>query len=378
MTLRFHFPALAVFSLILVLGPGRLSPEARAHGTVTFKSVLNGRDSGPGSLRSALAFANDSKAVQIVFQISTNDASYDKKTGVFTIELESPLPPLESARTMLDGLAQTRAYDSNKDGPEIRITGRKLPAGTPGLVFKAPGCEVKGLSLSDFPGHAVVLTGELAVECRVQNCVLENNRGAGIVISYGATSNFIGLAPVLTKPGPFMGYYDDKKAGNIIRGNGAEGVRIVGEDTQGNSVRGNFIFGNKGPAIRLASAPSSDTQNVEGARPPNGGLRGPAITGHRQERGSGQDLWSLLELSLQGKPNQSLLLDIYSMAKTPAQNSAGPGSHHSSEVKIGPDGQLTTTVRIQGYPAGGLYATVTGLDGSTSDSGTLLMLPWLY
>ena len=115
--------------------------------------VTNTNDSGPGSLRQAILYAdaNDSVAVTISFNIPTTDPGY--ANGVFTIQPLSQLPVLIQNIT-IDGTTQT-AYTGNTNpyGPVIVLNGAKQASGD-GLELDDNNT-VKDLDINGFQGTGV-------------------------------------------------------------------------------------------------------------------------------------------------------------------------------------------------------------------------------
>jgi hypothetical protein len=350
--------ALLIFGVTAALAT--LSP-VWAHNGPDFVSVNTSADSGTGSLREAINLANDDAETQIVFRIPITDPAYDPKTGVFTLVLQSPLPPITGPDTVFDGLAQTLAYDSNKKGPEIKISGKKLPLGTSGIVIRAARCEIKGLTIADFPGHGIVINGPEALENLVQTNVIEHNRGCGVVISDGASANRVGIADERGKnlDEEFKGLYG--APANKFIGNGEDAVRISGSDSTGNSVRGNDFLNTNWLPIRLR------TENDTGVRPvrldsapdtPNGGQLPP-----------GKLAWGaakkLLTGVVRGKPNSTYVIDVsYRAGNSGAWRYASAVKAVTNENGVGDWSLKVKSAKPASVRWG---ATATARDGSTSE-----------
>lgn len=364
---RVHAPQVHAFSIFfgLLAGIATVTTPGWAHNGPDFVSVNTSADSGPGSLREAINLANDDAETQIVFRIPITDPAFDPETGFFTLVLQSPLPPVTGADTVFDGLAQTLAYNSNKNGPEIKISGKKLPAGTAGFVIRAPRCEIKGLTIADFPGNGIVINGPEALETLVQSNVIGNNRGCGVVISDGASANRIGIAEERGKEidEEFKGVYGPPP--NKFIGNGQDAVRIVGASSAGNSIRGNEFVNTTWLPIRLR------TENDSGVRPvqldstpemPNDGQVPPRnlVWDARKK---------LLSGVVKGKPNSTYLIDV-------SYGAAGVNSwRYASVVKAATnaDGVGAWSLRVKSpKPANVRWGvTATAQDGSTSEMAVL-------
>lgn len=260
--------ALAVFA-----GAGR-------GGTI---QVTNTADSGPGTLRQAIATANtNSGANTIVFQISG--------TAPFTIVLTNALPAITET-VAID--ATTQPGYTNK--PVIELNGASAGSGTPGLKFTSGANLLRGLALNRFLAPAVELDGSsnvlqgnffgtdvtgmtqrdnsaYAILVKSDgNLIGGTNSGQGNVISAGATANSAGIylwaSASNTIQGNLIGVNAAGKAafsstnngvilynagnnliggavagaGNIISGNGLSGVYLYGAGSTGNVIQGNRI-----------------------------------------------------------------------------------------------------------------------------------------
>ena len=206
--------------------------------------VINTNDSGIGSLRSALDFANSNPGTTISFRIPPGDANFTN--GVWQIRLRQALPPLTAAGTNIDGNTQTSAAgNTNRRGPEIMLDGSLLAtssgAGADGLQIRAARCGLRGLIISGFGGSGVDISGATAFNNTLQGNYLGTDatgtlktgngtsvlQSAGVRIAGGAHDNLIG--------GP------GTAARNIIAGNTFDGVLITGAGSDNNRVQSNFL-----------------------------------------------------------------------------------------------------------------------------------------
>jgi CSLREA domain-containing protein len=175
----------------------------------------NGLGVGGVSLREAIKAANLTAASDIInFNIPGS--------GPHTISLTSPLPAL-TTRMTINGNTQ----------PDIILSGLNAGAGTNGLVMKAAGSLVRGLTINSFQGNGVLVLGanNVVEGCRIGASVdglsAVPNQLHGIMIAGTATGVRIGG----TAPG----------AGNVISGNGLAGVALHGPSVKNNIVQGNRI-----------------------------------------------------------------------------------------------------------------------------------------
>jgi len=113
---------------------------------------------GAGSLRQAILDANADCAghepCMIAFRIS--EAS---ETPWKTIRITSPLPAITAPGLRIDGSTQTAFFgDTNRDGPEIEISGGGSVAGD-GLLLTGCFSEVANLAIGGFLRNAIFVTG---------------------------------------------------------------------------------------------------------------------------------------------------------------------------------------------------------------------------
>ena len=211
--------------------------------------VTTTADSGPGSLRQAIAGANGHPGADgIAFAIPG--------PGVHTIAPLSALPPVTDTVT-IDGYTQPGSRPNDRAAADdaviaIDLAGTSAPAGTSGLVIAHDGCTVRGLAVHGF--HPIDPA----------------SGGDGIVVAANAAviaGNFVGTDPSGLVP-------DGNTEGISVAGNGnrigglstadrnliaasvnAVGLRVSGD---GNVIEGNFIgadatgdgdVGNRGAGI---------------------------------------------------------------------------------------------------------------------------------
>ncbi len=217
--------------------------------------VTTTKDSGPGSLRTALYYTLDYAAdhplvtTTITFQIPTSDAGFSG--GVFTIRptdrLLAPGP-----RTVIDATTQTTfSGNTNPNGPEVVLNGGAIITAENygiGLHLAETASTVKGFVINGWSTQGVLINGTGAVGNTVAGCYIGTNAAgsassanafAGIEISDGATANIIGGTSAADR--------------NIISGNTAQGIFIRGAGTNGNFARGNTIGLNASGNAALAN-----------------------------------------------------------------------------------------------------------------------------
>jgi hypothetical protein len=271
--------------------------EGREMPSATTFWVTNANDSGPGSLRDAIAQANANPGADTI--------KFSIGTGVKTIAPLSALPRITDAVT-IDGTSQP-GYAGH---PLIELTGAAKGnpgpgyAGFNGLVLVAGSSTIRGLAINRFETGVELdgdgdllassyigtdLTGTVArpnafgvfvsgnrariggyVELGAGN-LISGNTGAGIYLSSSSnvvagnyigtdvtgtrtlgngdgvrvdgnyqslvTANEIGGAPVFSLAAPY-GYFH---SGNVISGNSLDGVFVAGKNVTNTRVQGNWV-----------------------------------------------------------------------------------------------------------------------------------------
>ncbi|MCP4859521.1 MAG: PKD domain-containing protein [Fuerstiella sp.] len=247
--------------------------------------VTNTNDSGPGSLRGALEFANSNPGPDtIVFNIPTTDPGYvdvdsglsggDPAGDAFLIQPLSALPVLTDATggTTVDGRTQTLfGGDTNPFGPEIVVDGSQANSGY-GLKITSDENQVFDLNIQNFLRWGVLITGAVSDNWIAGNFIGTNATGRaaagngefGVRVEFGATENIIGTnGDGVT----------DVAERNIISANGGDGVAIVHSGTERNVVAGNFVgtdatgqsaLGNGRYGVNITSGPKFNLIGTDG------------------------------------------------------------------------------------------------------------------
>jgi parallel beta-helix repeat protein len=187
-------------------------------------TVTNLNDSGEGSLRLGIIFANENEGPDtIVFAVS----------GI--IQPDSALPALSdgSGGTIIDGITAPReAHSVVINGSLLEsatlTNGRLSESATHGFVITSSGNIIQGLVINQFPRNGIYVLGDRANDNNIRGNYIGTdstgtmdlgNQWDGVMITGGALFNTV--------------------EGNIISGNGGVGVNIAGSDH--NRVVGNFI-----------------------------------------------------------------------------------------------------------------------------------------
>ncbi len=218
-----------------------LSPSDRAGmaakygpGPALGSVVTNTLDSGPGSLRAALYFAQDHPGTTITFNPPTTDPGFSN--GVYTIQPTDRLPGLRNA-TVLDG--RSIPNNSNFAGPEIALNGALCDpqsVAADGLRLLGTNCVVQNLVINGFPGAGIVIDGTNARGNIVRGCYVGinatgtaavTNRDVPLIISGGASGNLVGG--------------NEAAARNIFSGSALDGVIVRSVGTRSNTIAGNYI-----------------------------------------------------------------------------------------------------------------------------------------
>ncbi|RMD86334.1 MAG: T9SS C-terminal target domain-containing protein [Calditrichaeota bacterium] len=183
-------------------------------------AVTNTNDSGDGSLRRAIIGANTTAGTDtIIFNIPG--------TGPHTIQLSSPLPPIQES-LFIDGYSQPGSVkNSNPFGQGVNsvimiiIDGTNAGIGIDGLRILKGNCIIQGLQIRKFSDAGIELLSEGNI---ISGNFIFNNGGDGLQIR--TSHNTIGGT--------------DPEARNLISGNGGNGIRLsVAADS--NKIQGNYI-----------------------------------------------------------------------------------------------------------------------------------------
>ena len=254
--------------------------------------VTTDADSGPGSLRAAIEFANANCHDGILCHIT------GPREGEMTIRPLSPLPPITACGVSMNAGSNSIYWEHRR----ITLDGSLLQAGN-GLEVRTacpagtPGVSISGFAIGNFPGNGIVLATQDEDPCSSRHGVIENvigldkvgleprpngqrgvsvesprtcasinfnwigaNRASGIAI-WGAApatvvfSNHIGWGHWLQPrangngaSGVFINANDVHVVGNNIAFNGQFGVSIM-RGVQRPDVRNNVVHSNVEPAI---------------------------------------------------------------------------------------------------------------------------------
>lgn len=211
--------------------------------------VTNTHDSGSGSLREAILNANNTAGHNMIrFDIADDEPH--------TIALQSPLPTITETVT-IDGTTQLGANcESLTQTLMIEIDGSDAGKDTSGFIVTGTDVVIRGLVINRFTRHGINVTsieGHNRFECNfigtdITGTVALGNGRSGIVIN-NSPNNIIGSIT--------------SGMGNLISGNLADGIAVIGLGSSYNTVIGNLIgtdltgtsaLGNRNVGIYLESA----------------------------------------------------------------------------------------------------------------------------
>ncbi|WP_420317393.1 BspA family leucine-rich repeat surface protein [Ekhidna sp.] len=156
--------------------------------------VVSTNDSGPGSLREAINYANANPGTTITFDIAG--------AGPWVINLSTALPQITANNTIIDGTTQP-GWTFGDGSAMVTIDGSSVPVNNHGIDMDASGVEVYGMIVTGFTGGTTY--GAINLESDVADNVIIGGNAVG----------------------------------NIIHGNGVNGIYIDGAD--GTIIQGNWL-----------------------------------------------------------------------------------------------------------------------------------------
>jgi uncharacterized repeat protein (TIGR01451 family) len=278
-------------------------------GAATF-TVSDPGDSGAGTLRAAITSANvDSTADLIDFSL-----------GGQTISLTSPLP----------AITQPVTIDSTTDTTNF-LDGSSAGVAANGFTINASNVTIKGLEIDGFSGWGILISGN-------NNTIGENQIGSGSPNTSGGISIASGTGNAIGgSAGP-----------NYIAGNDGPGLAIASNSNvvTGNTI-GDFGFGNGGNGVTISGSASSNQIGSETDGDGNSilenGAAGVAVTG----TGTGN-----LILGNTISSNTDLGIDL---------GTAGVTANDANDGDTGANG-------LQNFP---LLTNFTSASGNSTITGTL-------
>ncbi len=195
--------------------------------------VTNTNDSGVGSLRAAIIYAQDHPNTTITFNIPANDPGH---TGSIYLLQPTDTMLTPSSGTIINGSTQP---NGNPNGPSFMLDGANGPQpqySVPFFYLNGAGVTISGLAFRNSPASAIQIdtanaTGNVIKGCWIgldaSGAAAAPNAYAGISLTNGAHGNTVGGLTSSSR--------------NVISGGSSEGVNISDPTTTGNVVIGNFI-----------------------------------------------------------------------------------------------------------------------------------------
>jgi hypothetical protein len=197
-------------------------------------TVTNTSDSGSGSLRMAITSANITPGSPhtIVFNIPLTDPGYSNTRGVWKIGLTTALPYITGSNITIDGTTQTTfAGNTNPFGPEIELDGNNtLDYGL--FVFNGSNIIIKGFIIRRFI-NGVQIAGATSQHHAI--------RGNYIGVNHDATDTsgcYVGIE-ILSSAGNVMIGGVNPEDRNIVSGNHHIGIRLL--SSSNNTLYNNYI-----------------------------------------------------------------------------------------------------------------------------------------
>ncbi len=201
----------------------------------TVFTVINTGDSGSGSLRDALTYANAMPGPNsIVFNIPASDPNYDSGKGIWTITPQSTLPFITQSSITIDGTTQTTfGGNTNVNGPEICIDGKHLYGSDFAFhLYNASNNVIKGFIIGGF-----TVGIEISGSGSANNIIVGNYIGC----NFNATDTLSNTHGIELLSGPHDNIIGGETVAerNIFSGNTHCGIRIV--NSNNNIVKGNYV-----------------------------------------------------------------------------------------------------------------------------------------
>ncbi len=207
---------------------------------IAFCTVTTTGDTGLGSLRNCIIYANSNPGITIRFDIAEATNRSAGSDDWWAITPASALPPISAANTTIDATTQTTNQgDTNSSGPEVEIDGTGAGVATDGLVIGATssGSTIRGLVISNFSDNGILLLGG-------SNTVAGNFVGLsadGTTLASNNTNDTAqqGGIRIESASNTIGGTVDADR--NVISGNFQSGIGFYGAGATGNDVYGNYI-----------------------------------------------------------------------------------------------------------------------------------------
>lgn len=198
-------------------------------------TVTNTGDSGSGSLREAITYANAMPGPNsIVFNIPATDLNYNSTKGIWVITPQNTLPFITQSNIVIDATTQTTfGGNTNIYGPEICIDGKHLYGSDFAFhLYNASNIVIKGFIIGGF-----TVGIEISGSNSANNIIIGNYIGC----NFNATDTLSNTHGIELLSGPHHNVIGGETVAerNIFSGNTHCGIRIVNSNS--NSVKGNYV-----------------------------------------------------------------------------------------------------------------------------------------
>jgi hypothetical protein len=207
---------------------------------IAFCTVTTVADTGLGSLRNCITYANSNPGITIRFDIAEATNRSAGADDWWAITPASALPPITAANITIDATTQTTSQgNTNSSGPEIEIDGIGAGLAADGLVLGASstGATIRGMAIGNFSDNGILLLGG-------SNTVAGNYVGLsadGTTLAANNTNDTTqqGGIRIESASNTIGGTVDADR--NIISGNFQSGIGLYGAGATGNEIYGNYI-----------------------------------------------------------------------------------------------------------------------------------------
>jgi Domain of unknown function (DUF4347)/Calx-beta domain/FG-GAP-like repeat/WD40-like Beta Propeller Repeat len=272
-------------------------------------NVTSLADAGEGSLRQAILNANATPGPNLINFLLPG-------TGAQTINLVTVLPDITDAVT-IDGTSQAGFTNQTI----VTLNGAGITTAVNGLTLRGDGIQVRGLAIRGFLGNGIAIVGN-------------DNQVGSITIA---------------------------NAGNVIDGNGLDGV-VVTSGTK-NRIAGNSIFSNRGLGINLGADQITPNDDKDGDAGANDLQNFPVIT-IAEPTATGVTLRG----TLNAKPDTLYAVELFNTPATTALADV-EGQTFLQRVNVTTDANGNAPISVDRTSPIAGYITATAIDplGNTSE-----------
>ena len=265
---------------------------------VLYCTVTTVADTGLGSLRNCIAYANSNPGITIRFNIAEPSNRSAGADDWWAISPASALPPVTTVGIIIDATTQTTNQgDTNSSGPEVEIDGTGAGGAANGLILGATstGSTIRGLAIGNFSDNGILLLGGSntvagnyiglsadGTTVAANNSNDASNQGGIRIESASNTIGGVSVAERNVASGNFYAgialfgagatsndiygnYLGLDAGGTLDRGNVEEGINLqfTGGNTIGGPLAGqrNVISGNNSDGIEIDDSDSNVVQN---------------------------------------------------------------------------------------------------------------------